>query len=56
MMKKIEFPYGKIKLTHSFDERSLAGVLTSAIGDYEPENSPEELVKKRWKSLLDQSA
>lgn len=45
-MKQIQFPYGKSKLVYSFAESALAGVLTSAIGEYEPACSPEELVGK----------
>ena len=45
-MRKILFPYGKIRLTYEFPEKTLTGVLTSGIGEYEPEYSPEELVKK----------
>lgn len=45
-MKQIQFPYGKSKLAYSFAESALAGVLTSAIGEYEPEGCPEELVKR----------
>ena len=44
-MKQIEFPYGKAKLVHSFEEDTLAGVLTSSIGEYKPHNTPEELVR-----------
>ncbi len=45
-MKRIEFPYGKGKLTHTFSETELAGVLTSSIEEYVPNASPEELVKQ----------
>ena len=45
-MKKISFPYGKIKLDYEFDEKELAGVLTSSIEEYTAEDSGEELVKK----------
>lgn len=44
-MKTVHFPYGKTKLSYSFEEDTLAGVLTSAIGDYTPTYSPETLVK-----------
>lgn len=45
-MQQIQFPYGKIKLIYAFEENTLTGVLSSAIGEYEPEYSPKELVKK----------
>lgn len=45
-MKQIEFPYGKTKLVHSFEEDALAGVLTSSIHEYKPLASPEELVRR----------
>ena len=45
-MKHIEFPYGKTKLVHSFDEDTLAGVLTSFIGEYKPTGTPTELVRR----------
>ena len=35
-MKQIQFPYGKTKLTYSFEEDALAGVLLSKIGEYVP--------------------
>ena len=45
-MIQIEFPYGKSKLTYSFEEDSLTGVLTSALGEYEPKGDPHTLVKR----------
>ena len=45
-MRTLEFPYGKEKLTCQIPEKMLAGVLTSKIGEYVPEASPAELVKK----------
>lgn len=44
-MKQLEFPYGKGKLTHTFKEHELAGVLTSAIEEYVPDGTPEQLVE-----------
>lgn len=44
-MKRLEFPYGKTKLTVDICENELAGVLTSAIHDYKPATGEEELVK-----------
>ena len=45
-MKEIRFPYGKTKLAYSFEEDSLAAVLTSEIGEYKAPCSPQELVKQ----------
>ena len=44
-MKEILFPYGKDKLAHCFKEDELAGVLTSAIGEYTPEYDAQTLVR-----------
>ncbi len=44
-MKKIEFPYGKEKISYTFGEE-LIGVLTSKIEEYEPGKTPEELVQE----------
>lgn len=44
-MVQIQFPYGKTMLEYSFPEDELVGVLTSAVGEYRPELSGEELVK-----------
>lgn len=45
-MVNIAFPYGKTKLTASFEEASLAGVLTSQIDHYVPPCGEEDLVRK----------
>ena len=45
-MVNIAFPYGKTKLTASFEEASLAGVLMSEIGNYVPKADPQTLVAK----------
>ncbi len=45
-MKQIQLPYGKTKLTYSFEETCLAGVLSSALGEYEPKMDPRKLVEK----------
>lgn len=45
-MKKISFPYGKTYLEHMFDEKELAGVLTSSIEEYVPEMDGRELVRR----------
>ncbi len=44
-MREISFPYGRERVTASFDEETLAGVLTSAIHDCRPAKPQEELVK-----------
>ena len=44
-MTKIEFPYGKEKLAASFEEASLAAVLTSQMEGYDPGCSETELVE-----------
>lgn len=49
-MKQIQFPYGKSRLAYAFDENSLVGILSSAIGEYEPKYSAEELVKNALKN------
>ena len=45
-MKQLAFPYGKTKLTYTFEDHALAGVLTSAMGEYEPSCGPEALVRQ----------
>ncbi len=45
-MKQIQLPYGKTKLTYSFEEACLAGVLSSALGEYVPKMDPRKLVEK----------
>lgn len=44
-MREISFPYGKGYMNYSFDDRDLAGVLTSSIEDYCPDLSQEELIQ-----------
>lgn len=51
-MTQIRFPYGKTKLTHTFDDGTLAGVLTSAMDEYEPEYSPAELINRAMASPI----
>lgn len=46
MAKEIFFPYGKEKLKYSFDEKELAGILTSSIEEYEPQADEVTLVKR----------
>ena len=43
-MKTVVFPYGKEKLSYSFNEEELIGVLESSINEYVPEKKGEELV------------
>ena len=52
-MKKILFPYGKEMLEHRFEESELAGVLTSAIGEYKAELDGETLVKNALAASVD---
>lgn len=46
MTKEILFPYGKEKLSHTFDTNELSGVLTSSIEEYKPDFDEITLVKK----------
>lgn len=45
-MRELHFPYGKSTQTHVLEEESLAGILTSAIEEYTPSATPEELVRQ----------
>ena len=45
-MKNIVFPYGKEKISYSFDESELAGILTSEIEEYKPAGGECELVER----------
>jgi len=45
MTKEILFPYGKEKLSYTFDEKELKAVLTSSIEEYKPEADETTLVK-----------
>ena len=45
-MKEILFPYGKTKLSYSFDDSELQAVLTSSIEEYTPDKTGAELVKQ----------
>ncbi len=44
-MKEITFPYGKKKLTYTFEEETLSGVLTGSLDAYVPEADEVTLVK-----------
>ncbi len=44
-MKEVLFPYGKEKLSYSFEERELVGVLESSINQYAPGKSGSELIE-----------
>ena len=50
MMNKVEFLYGKKKLTAEFAEERLQGVLRSHLEEYSPEASPEELISRAMAS------
>ena len=52
-MKTVQFPYGKEHLEHCFEESELAGVLTSAIGEYKAEFDSETLVKHALAAPVD---
>lgn len=45
-MKKVDFHYGKTKMSYEFKDNELLGVLTSSIEQYKPEKSQVELVKE----------
>lgn len=45
-MKQLSFPYGKTYLTHTFTEDPEPWVLTSALAEYAPKASGEELVRQ----------
>ena len=45
-MKEILFPYGKTKLSYTFEEKELAGVLTTELENYVPRGTPAQLVEK----------
>ncbi|MBE7024924.1 MAG: nickel-dependent lactate racemase [Ruminococcaceae bacterium] len=44
-MKEVEFPYGKTKMHHKFEDEALAGILTSSIEAYSPSFSGKDLVE-----------
>ncbi len=50
---EVQFSYGKTKLSHSFGEEELAGVLTSSIEEYEPKFAPAELIEEALKNPVD---
>jgi len=51
-MTQIKFPYGKDKFTGTFQEETLAGVLTSRMGEYVPKGTGEELVEAAMASPI----
>ncbi|MBQ4650475.1 MAG: nickel-dependent lactate racemase [Firmicutes bacterium] len=55
-MKEVLFPYGKTKLSYTFEDDELAGVLESSINEYNPGFSGEELVKKAMSEPADSPA
>ena len=55
-MKEVLFPYGKTKLSYTFGDDELAGVLESSINEYNPGLSGEELVKKAMSEPADSPA
>ena len=52
-MTEIVFPYGKGKLTHTFDDTELLGVLTSSIEEYKTDKTGEELVREALAAPVD---
>lgn len=44
-MREVLFPYGKTKISHTFEDNELVGVLTSSLEAFRPEHSGEELIK-----------
>lgn len=51
-MKEVVFPYGKEKMHYRFQDRELAGVLTSSIETYKPTASGEKLVQAAMKQPI----
>ena len=51
-MTQVFFPYGKNKLSHSFREGELVGVLTSSIEQYDPQRSGADLVAQAMEAPL----
>ena len=49
-MAQIKFPYGKEKMEYTFDDKELKAVLTSAIEEYEPGKTPDELVREAMRN------
>lgn len=45
-MVEVKFPYGKNKLSYSFEESRLAGVLEPSIASYIPEADGGELISR----------
>lgn len=45
-MKTVVFPFGKEKISHSFSDGELIGVMTSSIEEYSAQKSEVELVKE----------
>ncbi len=48
-MKKVLFSYGKTKLSHTFEDEELVGVLTSSIEEYNYAQSQIELIEEALK-------
>jgi len=51
-MKEVAFHYGKGRLTHTFDDNELIGVLESSINEYSPEYDGSVLVRKAMESPI----
>lgn len=52
-MKEVLFSYGKTKLSYSFQDEELVGVLTSSIEEYSPSLNQEELIEEALKNPVD---
>ena len=52
-MQEVLFSYGKTKLSHSFQEGELVGVLTSSIEEYVPNQTQIELIEEALKNPVD---
>lgn len=44
-MRKVEFHYGKGKITHNFEDNELIAVMESSINTYEPECDESSLIR-----------
>ena len=55
-MSCLQFPYGKTKMEYDFEEKTLAGVLTSAIEEYVPVGTETELVEQALAAPVDSVA
>lgn len=52
-MKEVLFAYGKTKLSHTFEDEELVGVLTSSIEEYKPSLNQAELIEAALRNPVD---